>query len=378
MDIVSTHRPRPVWFAPLLILSVAMVLAGCSTAASPEAAPVKAPTHKGAHKLTPVYVQLNWLTNVEFSGLWVADHLGWFRKAGLVLKAHPWSNGINPEEVTSSCWAGHNGYCIGFDDSAAVAIARAAGNDVKAIWVGSQKTPFGFITCKVTGNPKIDSRCKSRMHKNITSPRQWKGLRIGYQSHELYVPEVMLGSVGLSLKDVVPVVVQFDTSVLTNGTVDAYLVFINNEPISLELKGVRVNVIPAYKYGMGAFYADTMFAPDSEIKAHPAFIRTFVHLVDKGWKYALAHWKSTADMIVKYYFKSEFGAPVNRRQQELELKKFATTLARDPSGHWSGCMTLARWKQIVHILTTYPADLSGKPVISHPINARDAFTNAFC
>src|SRR5689334_9818245 len=80
---------------------LALVLSGSAFAAAHAVKPASK-----AQKLTTVSVQLNWLTNVEFSGLWVADHLGWFKKAGLKLKATGWSNGINPEDVTSACYQG--------------------------------------------------------------------------------------------------------------------------------------------------------------------------------------------------------------------------------------------------------------------------------
>jgi hypothetical protein len=40
-------------------------------------------------------------------------------------------------------------------------------------------------------------------------------------------------------------------------------------------------------------------------------------------------------------------------------------------------MTLHRWQQIVHLLRTYPANLNGKPLITHPVAASSLFTNAF-
>jgi ABC-type nitrate/sulfonate/bicarbonate transport system substrate-binding protein len=229
----------------------------------------------------------------------------------------------------------------------------------------------------VTHNSAIDKKCKSRTGVNITSPRQWKGMRVAYQSGQVWVPEVMLASVGLKISDVRPVVVGFDTAPLTTGAVDTFDVFINNETIALGLLGVKVNVMPAYKFGMGAFYSDLLEAPDSEISAHPAFVRTFVHLLDRGWKYALAHPKQVADMVVKNYNPKTFGVLTSTHQQELELQEFASELARDQNGTVSGRMTLQRWQQIVHILSTYPASLNGKPLLAHPVAASTLFTNAF-
>jgi hypothetical protein len=40
-------------------------------------------------------------------------------------------------------------------------------------------------------------------------------------------------------------------------------------------------------------------------------------------------------------------------------------------------MTLQRWQQIVHLLRTYPANLGGGPLITHPVSASSLFTNQF-
>lgn len=324
------------------------------------------------HGLTTVTVKLGWLSNVEYSSMWVADHKGWFTQAGIKLKFIPGPSSISAEDFLTSC----QGYCFAMSDSVPLSIARSVGQKIKAIWVEDQRTPFGFIACAVTGKPAVDKKCKSRARRNITSPRQWRGLRVAYQAGQLYVPEIMLASVGLRISDVKPVVVGFDTAPLTSGAVDVFDVFINNETIALKLLGVKLNVMPAYQFGAGSFYSDLLEAPDSELKAHPAFVRKFVHLLDRGWKYALSHTKQVADMVVKDYNPKTFGVPTSKRQQELELKEFATELARGPHGV-TGRMTLKRWTQIVHLLRTYPADLNGKPLITHPVSPSSLFTNAF-
>jgi ABC-type nitrate/sulfonate/bicarbonate transport system substrate-binding protein len=358
-------------FAVLVTTSVAisgMLLSGCGGSSN------------GGHhkKMTTVFVQLNWLPNVEFSGLWVADHMGWFKRAGFNLTYKPFANGISPEQATTACWKEGTKLCFGFDDSAAVAINDDQGAGLKAVWVGSQKTPFGFVTCAVPANPK--EPCTSNSGKNITSPAQWKNLKIGYQSDELYVPEIMLGSVGLSLSDVKPTVVEYNPAILTNGGVDAFLVFINNEPISMGLQGIKLNVIPAYKFGMRDFYADAMFAPDAELTSHAAQVKTFVHLVDKGWKYAMRNSTTVADMVAKYYFPANgTSASTNRKQQELEEKQFATMLSRNANGQISGQMTLGRWKRIEQILGTSSGNLGGGPLLQNKPWPKPSslFTNEF-
>jgi ABC-type nitrate/sulfonate/bicarbonate transport system substrate-binding protein len=210
--------------------------------------------------------------------------------------------------------------------------------------------------------------------------KQWKGLKVGYQADELYVPEIMLGSAGLSLSDVKPVKVNFDPTLLQVGTVDAYLVFVNNEPLQLHLEGVKTNVIPAYKNGMGAFYADAMFVDQSQTSKYSSQLKTFVHLVDKGWKWAMHHPSATAGLVTKNYFTSaaDGGGPKGLKQQKLEIAQFASTLSRNSAGQVDGRMTLSRWKKIIKDLSTYPGSLGGQPILQKgSVSAKSCFTNKF-
>ncbi|GEM_PF-1943120 len=384
---VRTFGKVPVWLVTLTALC-AMVLAGCATVAAPQGAP---PASHPAKKLTPIHVDLNWVSNVEFSGIWWSMKKGWFKSAGIKLNGlcsskagpnaacvRPYDFSNTPESENDLCVRAGKALCIGVDDSSAVPLARQAGENNVAIWSGSQKTPFGFMTCFVPKKPKVNKKCKSNTHKNITSPKQWRGLKIGYQQDELYVPEIMLGSVGLNLSDVKPVKVTFDTSDLTTGATDAHLVFINNEPITLKLQGVKTNVIPAYKYGMKAFYADAMFVRQSQISKYKGVLKKFVSAVDRGWKYAMHHPKSTANLVVhKYFPTSEGGGPGALKQQQIEINQFAKTLSRDSKGRINGRMTLGRWKTIIHDLKTYPGSIGGGPLLTANIKAKSCFTDQF-
>ncbi|HEV3310775.1 MAG TPA: ABC transporter substrate-binding protein [Chloroflexota bacterium] len=390
MNTAGPRRSRTTWiFSAFLVCT--FVLAGSGVAGAAAASRQHARTHVA---MTTVHVDLNWLSNVEFSGLWTALNKGWFAKAHLKISGlcsntsafnagcvRPFDFSNTPEALNDNCVHAGGSLCIGFDDSSAIPIARQAGQLLTGVWVGSQKTPFGFMTCYVPKKPAVNKGCKSNHGKNITSVKQWKGLRIGYQADELYVPEIMLGHSHLSLSNVKPVEVKFDPTLLQSGFVDAYLVFVNNEPIQLKLEHptVKTNVIPAYSNGMGAFYADTMWVADSQMSKYKNQIKTFVHLVDQGWKYAMHNPTPTAKMVIKHYFTdpSSGGGPGGLKQQELEIAQFAKTLSRDPAGKVDGRMTLTRWKAILHALKTYPGNLGGHPIITTNINPTDCFTNQF-
>ena len=189
-----------------------------------------------APALTPVSIALNWLTNVEFGGIWVAQQKGWWQQAGLQVNVRGYDFNSDPVVLV-----GAGKYTFGFQDGASLIIARAkAGIPLKAIYASVQQSPFAFMSLPKSG---------------IKTVADFKGKRIGYQAHEKYVLESMLNHAGLTLKDVTPVVVGFDPTILLAGKVDAFLCFQNNEPISCSQKyKIKVNIIPASEYGYN-FYA---------------------------------------------------------------------------------------------------------------------------
>ena len=318
-----------------LVLS-ALVLAGILLA------PAAAPSTRAAG-MTSVSIYLNWLTNVEFAGIWVAQQKGWWQQAGLNVTAKGYDFNNDPVVLV-----GAGKYMFGFQDGASMIIGRAQGVPVKAVWNSVKQSPFAYITMP---------------NSHITTVKDFRGKRIGYQAHQKYVLQTMLNYEGMTLNDVKPVVVQFDPTVLLAGKVDAYLAFITNEPIDLRLrKHLKVNIIPASKYGY-SFYSDVLFTTDNLIKTNPGLVRKVVSVMDRGWRYALAHPSETAHIVVPKIDKSD-----TLEQQTDEMKALAP-LATQP-GQGLGSMTTARWQEGVNLLLKYKQ-------ITKPVPASSVFTDAF-
>ncbi len=305
--------------------------------------PSSARTSAHAVGMTKVSFYLNWITNVEFAGIWVAQQKGWWKEAGLDVTAKGFDFSNDPV-----VFVGAGKYTFGFQDGAAIIQARAQGIPVKAVYASAQKSPFAFITMPNSG---------------IKSVRGFKGKRIGYQSHQKYVLEAMLNSVGLSLKDITPVVVQFDPTVLLAGKVDAYLAFLTNEPIELSLtKGLKVNVIPASDYGY-KFYSDVLFATDNTITSNPDLVRKVVSVMDRGWRYALAHPAETARIVVPALDKNDTVA-----QQTGEMTAFGPLSKTSDAG--VGHMSASTWQYGINLLLKYKQ-------ITTSVPAGDVFTTRF-
>jgi NitT/TauT family transport system substrate-binding protein len=283
--------------------------------------------HARAASLTQVSFALNWITNVEFAGIWAAQHKGWWTQAGLSVSVRGYDYTNDPVVLV-----GAGKYQFGFQDGASLIIARANGHiPLQAVWASGQTSPFAFITMPKSG---------------ITSVKQFKGKRIGYQAHEKYVLESMLNQVGMSLSDVKPVVVGFDPTVLLAGKVDAYLAYVTNEPIEMAQRyHVKVNIIRASDYGYN-FYSDVLFTTDSLIHSNPALVGKVVSVMDRGWKYALAHPAEAAHWVVPGLDKTD-----TLSQQEEEMSALGK-LSATP-GAPVGTMTAARWGAGINLLKKY-------------------------
>jgi ABC-type nitrate/sulfonate/bicarbonate transport system substrate-binding protein len=310
---------------------------------------------KHARALTTVTFILNWLPNVEFDGLWMAQKFGWWQKAGLKLAFKPYANGVNPETDVPA----RGGDTFGFQSAAALAIAASKGVPDVSLYADTQESVFGLTVLKSSG---------------ITSLKQLKGRKVGYQPHELYVPETMLAYVGLTAgRDYTTVPVLFDLTQLTSKNVDAYLTFVTNEPIALSLQGIQSRTFPAASYGFHA-YDDVMFTTSGLIHTNPALVRTVTSIVARGFKWAHSHPQQAAQYTVANYFPASTAgngvtAAANLKQQKLEAQAF-TPYSRDSTGQFRGLMSTGVWAALINTLYKYH-EITKKP------NAATVYTNSF-
>jgi len=282
---------------------------------------------------------LQWLPNVEFSGLWWGIEHGDFEQNGVVIDDYlPWAPGVDPMILVAS-----GEYEFGVNDGAAVVIARSRGLPLKCVYASFQMTPFGFATLQ----DRPDGRQLTRME-------DLGGLIVGYQSHELYLLEHMLAEAGMTLEDVTPVEVGFDPTLLVVGEVDAFLVYKSNEPISLHLHGVETYIIDAADYGFD-FYGGCLFTTDKMIEEHPEVVRGFVQAFRDGWVYANEHPFETVDMVIGKYFTAESADPVARLNHAVHQQGEMLVFQQQSQGDLAsldelGSMTAERWQRGIDIL----------------------------
>lgn len=307
--------------------------------------------HHTSRPMVKVYFILNWEPNVEFAGLWVAEQYGWWRKAGIRISYEPYGSSVHPETDVPA----RGGNTFGFQSGAAIAIAKAQHVPIEALYTDTQRSVFGLTVL-----------ASSKIHK-ITDLR---GKRVGYQPHELFVPETMLAYAHLKPTDWKPVPVLFDIAQLTSGQVDAFLTFQTNEPIALKLNGVATRSFKAADYGFH-FYDDVLFSSTSLINGNPTLVRHVVSVAARGFKWAHSHPDQAARLTVRTHFPASGGisAQKNLLQQIKELQTY-TAFSRDAHGSFSGTMTAKYWQDGVDTLYRFGL-IHTKPSVS------SLFTNKF-
>lgn len=307
---------------------------------------------KSTKSLTTVTFLLNWLPNVEFAGLWIAQKYGWWAKAGLKLNYVPYSQSSHPETDVPA----RGGTTFGFQAGAAIAIAKAHGVPIQALYTDTQRSVFGLTVLNSSHINKITDL---------------KGKKVGYQPHELYVPETMLASAGLKPTQWKPTPVLFDTAPLTQHQVDAFLTFLTNEPINLRLAGVNVHSFSAAANGYH-FYDDVLFTYLGLINKNSGLVKKVVTNVAKGFQYAHTHTDFAARLTVSCCFHS-LGtgetASKHLEQQILEMRKFSK-FSRNSKGQFTGLMTRSYWQDSINTLYKYK-EIKTKP------SAAAIYTNRF-
>jgi ABC-type nitrate/sulfonate/bicarbonate transport system substrate-binding protein len=251
--------------------------------------------------LTPVTFQLGWLPNVENSGEFVADSKGYFTHEGIKAKILPGGPTTTVEPLVVSGKA-----LVGLSETDVTFRAIQNGAKLKTIAATLQETPLAIT---------------SLASKPIRSPKALEGKRFGVQSFQVEVYKAFLRSVGVNLSKVKFVPAAGDPSILASGQVDALSAFISNEPITLELKGIKTHSLMLAHYGWSV-YGDTLEVSDASL-ADPTTRETIVHVlraVIRGWQDALAHVSPTVSLVVHKYGKQ---LSLDSKQQTLELKALA-------------------------------------------------------
>ncbi len=271
-----------------------------------------------------VIVQLKWVHQAQFAGMYVAKDMGYYKEEGLDVELLPFDFDV---DVVGSVNNGDADFAV----TGATDLIKAVANDdmfVKAIAVIYKKSPYALYTLKSS---------------NIVKPSDFIGKRIGLQPtiDGKLLFNLMIDALGMKLSDFKMSEAGYNADELLSGKVDISTGYIINEPQQAIEKGYDVRTFLMADYGAN-MYGDVLIASNSTIANSPEYVDRFLRATLKGWEYAIEHPDEAVSIVLRY-------ATDRPRAHEIYMLQKSIPLINkgyDPIG-W---MKRDEWKRFVKIL----------------------------
>ena len=256
----------------LLLSLFAGLLAGCS----------------GGGQATPlppdkVTLQLQWVTQAQFAGYYVALDKGWYLEEGIDLTITPGGPDLVPVDLVA---AGTRDFATSLLADLTLAIQR--GTPVISIAQIQQSNGLMLVAHKSSG---------------ITGPDGFTGKHVGVWLGAWQAQfDALIAQAGLSRNDFDLVAQGYSMDPFLNGELDVASAMIYNEYQVVLESGVSADdltIIDYAQYGLG-FPGDTLFTLRSTAEQNPDLCVRMLRASLRGWQYAVENPEEAADIVLKY------------------------------------------------------------------------------
>jgi NitT/TauT family transport system substrate-binding protein len=217
--------------------------------------------------LTPVTLQLNWVAEPEFGGLFAAAEDGIFERSGFKVQLLQGAGGTPTCTLVA---AGTCDYSVAQADQ--ILLARASGQDVVGLFATFQHAPTAIML--------HDSNPVQTLAQAWTA-----GLTIEIEPGLPFVRHMndMLGDQGVTLVSRSPGVATFERD-LKLGVV----CWCSSEPITLLRNGIQTKCLMVSDCGFDP-YTTVLICTSKRVDAEPDRVKAFVDCVREGWAAYLAN-----------------------------------------------------------------------------------------
>jgi NitT/TauT family transport system substrate-binding protein len=249
-----------------MVVTVSLILAACAPKAAPQA------------DLTPLTVQLQWIHQSQFAGLYAADTNGFYADEGLKVT---FIEG-GPTEHIQSVVDGTAQFGIANADQ--LILKRIENEPLTAIATVYRRSPVVFISLAEFG---------------ITSPEQIAGKTIRVTTNIVPTLHAMTTQVGIQPDQYTEVILPSDFDLFISGEVPVWSAYLGGFTAQIQEAGYEFNIIYPDDYGVH-FYADTIYTTDSLIASDPDLVLRFLRASLKGWTYATENPGEVGELVAGY------------------------------------------------------------------------------
>jgi len=255
-----------------VLLALIVLLAGCGTPATPTPPP-----------LEPVTLQLQWVTQAQFAGYYVALDKGWYREEGIDLTIQAGGPDLVPADLVL---AGQSDFATGL--LADLVVAAQQGKPLVSVAQIQQLNGLLLIAFKSSG---------------IEGPTDFAGKRVGVWLGAWEAQfDALMAKEGLTTNDFSLISQGFTMDPFLKGELDVASVMIYNEYYVVLESGVKaeeINIIDYADYGLD-FPGDTLFTSRRTLEQKPDLCERMVRASLRGWQYAVENPAEAADIVLKY------------------------------------------------------------------------------
>lgn len=269
------HRTLRRPLAAVLATVAAIGLSACGDADQPAA-------DSGTSPATPTKVSLalDWTPNTNHIGVYVAEELGYYDRAGIDLKVLPYAE-TAPETLIASGKAD-----FGFSYQAGIAYARAAGQDVRQIFANTQRGQYA-IGVRDDSNVQSPKDLDGKTYAGFGTPDEGPELKTVIQND---------GGKGIFKT------VALNTSAyeaVYNGRADFAISVQTWDGIEAKLSHKPVRYFKLTDYGFPEQYSTAIASSDAYLKANADVTKRFLAATQKGYSYAADKPAEAAKLLIK-------------------------------------------------------------------------------
>jgi NitT/TauT family transport system substrate-binding protein len=314
---------------------IAIHIDACSPTASPT------PT-----TLEEIRLPMGYITNVQFAPFYVAVERGYFAEEGIEL-------GFDYSfETDGMKLVGAGEIPFSLQSGEQVPIARAQGLPVVYVLQWWQRFPVVVV---------------SLAEQNINDPTDLQGKRIGtplfggasYIGWQALVQSADLDPTGIELQDVG----YAQVAALTEGQVDAAIVYRNNEPIQLERAGFEVDLIEIAEYAN--LVSNGIVTNEETIAERPELVSAMLRAFLRGLQDSIDDPDAAFEICKRYIDGLGSDPEVEAIQREVLTASILLWRAESP-----GFSDPAAWETTLTVLEEME-------LLKEPMPPADIYTNHF-
>ena len=314
----------------LIALGVVLVsLAACTSQA------------EGPVKLT---LMLDWVPNTNHTGIFVAQHEGFFEDAGLEVEI------IQPGEVFAEQAVAGGAADFGISFQEQITLARAEAVPLVSIAAIIQNNTSGFAS-RVAG-----------------SPGEWEGLRYGSFGSPFEEPtlrELMRCDGGdFDALEIVNTGFSDPLALLSQEQIDLAWIFYGWQGVQAARQGIELEVVMMEDWFdcIPDYYTPVIFAAEATLEERPEIVRAFLKAVSRGYRFAIDEPATAAAILLDAV--PELDEQLVRESQEWLSPRYQADAAR-----WG--------EQDLEVWDAYSQWMAEHDILAEAIQAERAFTNEY-